>query len=73
MSTNKLENYISDYVICIGGDVNIHFLNYKDAINIKYFYDSIYSLNVYPPITKPTIISSTNTHRSIFLQTFKLL
>ena len=71
MSTNKFENYISDYVICIGGDVNIHFLNYKDAINIKYFYDSIYSLNLYPPITKPTRISSTNTHRSIFFTNFQ--
>ena len=57
---------VSDYVICIGGDININFLNYKDAINITYFYDSVYSLNLYPTITKPTRISSTNSHRYFF-------
>ena len=60
MFTNKFENYISDYVICIGGEVNINFLNYNDSNNTKYFYDSIYSLNLYPTITKPTRITSTN-------------
>ena len=52
-------------------DVNINFLNYNNSNNTKYLYYSIYSLNLYPTITKPTRISRTNSLINIFFTNFQ--